>query len=131
MNAIAAAGPTTGTAGRLATKAQPHPLPVRGVLFDLDGTLVDSAPDLGQAVNRMRERRGLAWLDDAVLRPHASHGARGLVCVGFGITPEHDDYAALRSEFLTSYAEAICERTVIFPGVDALLDRLDSSNLQW
>src|SRR5947207_3254345 len=107
MNTIATAEPVASGGNGLATIAQPRRLPVRGVLFDLDGTLVDSAPDLGNAVNRMRERRGLALLDDAVLRPHASHGARGLVCVGFGITPEHDDYASLRTEFLTSYAEEI------------------------
>jgi phosphoglycolate phosphatase len=104
---------------------------VRGVLFDLDGTLIDSAPDLGAAVNSMRVKRGLPELPDSSLRPYASHGARGLVGAGFNVTPEHGEFGALRDEFLAYYATALCVRTVIFPDVPALLDALDAANLPW
>ena len=104
---------------------------VRGVLFDLDGTLIDSAPDLGAAVNTMRLKRGLAELPDSSLRPYASHGARGLVGAGFNVTPEHADFGALRDEFLGYYATALCVRTVVFPDVPALLDALDAAKLPW
>ena len=119
-----------GGAGRVALQA-PRRLVLRAVLFDLDGTLIDSAPDLGATVNRMRALRGMNELDDSVLRPHASHGARGLVGAGFGVAPDHADFPSLREEFLASYAKALCERTVLFPGVDALLDALDASSLAW
>ena len=104
---------------------------IRGVLFDLDGTLVDSAPDLGAAVNRMRASRGMNELPYSDLRPHASHGARGLVGAGFSVTPDHADFKSLRDEFLGLYAEALCVGTTIFPEVPALLDALDAAELPW
>jgi N-acetyl-D-muramate 6-phosphate phosphatase len=109
----------------------PSRLPVHGVLFDLDGTLIDSAPDLGAAVNRMRANRGLPALADSELRPHASHGARGLVGAGFGVTPDQPEFLPLKDEFLAYYADALCVRTVLFPGVAALLDALDAAGLPW
>lgn len=104
---------------------------IRAVLFDLDGTLIDSAPDLGAAVNRMRVKRGLSEMSDAELRPYASHGARGLVGAGFSVTPDHPEYPSLRDEFLAAYATALCVRTTIFPEVPALLDALDAARLPW
>ena len=68
---------------------------MRAVLFDFDGTLADTAPDLAAAVNWMRAKRGLAPLDPAIVRPYASMGARGLLRIGFGMTPEHADYEAM------------------------------------
>ncbi|MBK8739377.1 MAG: phosphoglycolate phosphatase [Betaproteobacteria bacterium] len=122
----------TADAGVITGRRQaPSRLPVRGVLFDLDGTLVDSAPDLGAAVNRMRIGRGLAPLPDAELRPHASAGARGLIGAGLGITPAEPEYLPLRDEFLGYYFEALCVRTVLFPGVAALLDALETAGLPW
>ena len=73
---------------------------VEAVLFDLDGTLADTAPDLGGAVNRMRERRGLAPLPIERLRPVASAGARGMLSVGFAVKPDDPGYEGLRDEFL-------------------------------
>jgi N-acetyl-D-muramate 6-phosphate phosphatase len=121
---------TVAVAGQGSTRS-PSRLTVRGVLFDLDGTLIDSAPDLGAVVNRMRANRGLPVLADAELRPHASHGARGLVGAGFGVTPEQPEFQSLRDEFLGYYANALCVRTVLFPGVTALLDALDAAGLPW
>ena len=122
---------TAGAGAITGRRRAPSRLPVRGVLCDLDGTLIDSAPDLGAAVNRMRTGRGLAPLPDAELRPHASHGARGLIGAGLGITPAEPDYLALRDEFLGYYHEALCVRTVLFPGVAALLDAIEEAGLPW
>lgn len=122
---------TTAVVTATTSTRSPSRLSVRGVLFDLDGTLVDSAPDLGAAVNRMRSVRGLPALADAALRPHASHGARGLIGAGFSVTPGQPEFQRLRDEFLGYYADALCVRTVLFPGVTSLLDALDAAGLPW
>src|SRR4051794_29265941 len=95
-------------------------LPVRCVLFDLDGTLADSAPDLAGALNRIRRDRGLEPLPAMTLRPHASSGARGLLAAGMGITPGHAEYAELRERFLAYYEAGLSNETTLFPGVDTL-----------
>lgn len=104
---------------------------IKAVLFDLDGTLADTAPDLGYAINRMREARGLAPLPVEATRPVASLGARGLLGVGFGITPEHPDYPALREEFLQLYERNLCRRTRLFPGMSELIDAIEARRLRW
>ena len=104
---------------------------MRAVLFDFDGTFADTAPDLAAAVNRMRVARGLAPLDAKTVRPYASMGARGLLRIGFGITPEHGDYAVLRDEFLERYAESICVETRLFPGMAPLLEALGRRGIAW
>ncbi len=109
----------------------PHRLPVRAVLFDLDGTLADTAADLGDALNRVRADRALPPLPLAVLRPQASHGARGLLAAGFGIGKEHADFASLRDAFLAYYAEALCEHTTLFPGADRVLAEIERRGLRW
>ena len=76
---------------------------IHAVLFDLDGTFADTASDLGYALNCVRAARGLAPLPIEATRPVTSLGARGLLSVGFGITPEHADYQAMREEFLKVY----------------------------
>jgi phosphoglycolate phosphatase len=104
---------------------------IKAVLFDLDGTFADTAPDLGYAVNHMRASRGLPVLPLAVTRPVTSMGARGLLNAGFGIGPEHADYPAMREEFLALYSANICRETRLFPGMDELLAGLDSRGLAW
>jgi 2-phosphoglycolate phosphatase len=106
-------------------------MPSRAVLFDFDGTLADTAPDLAAAVNRMRVEHGHEALPIERLRPFASAGARGLVHAGFGIKPEDAEYAALRETFLEYYAERVCERTQLFPGIAELLGELRARGIAW
>jgi 2-phosphoglycolate phosphatase len=112
-------------------RKRPHRLPVHAVLFDLDGTLADTAADLGNALNRVRADRGLPPLPLATLRPQASHGARGLLAAGFGIGKEHADFASLRDAFLAYYAEALCEHTTLFPEADRVLAEIERRGLRW
>jgi 2-phosphoglycolate phosphatase len=104
-------------------------LPVTAVLFDLDGTLADSAGDLAGAVNRIRAERGLDPVSVATVRPHASAGARGLLAAGMGVTPNDAEYPALRDTFLAYYAAALDRTTTLFDGVPAVLDALDERAL--
>jgi len=106
-------------------------LPVDAVLFDLDGTLADTAPDLGAALNRVRRDLGLDPVALETLRSSASHGARGLLRTGLGILPEHPDYIALRNAFLAQYEAALCVDTKLFADVDALLDAIEARSLKW
>lgn len=101
------------------------------VLFDLDGTLADTAPDLAAAVNRMRVEQGLEPLPIERLRPFASAGARGLIFAGLGVKPAEAEYEMLRDTFLEYYAERTCEDTRLFPGMKALLDELGQRGIAW
>jgi N-acetyl-D-muramate 6-phosphate phosphatase len=103
----------------------------RAALFDLDGTLADTAPDLAAAVNKMRRDRGLAMLPLDHLRPLASAGARGLLGGAFGIGPDHHEFAPMREEFLANYEADLCIETTLFPGIDELLDELDARGVRW
>ena len=122
--------------------SDPTPLPQRedeeasiglcqGILFDLDGTLADTAPDLAAAVNRMRHERGLEMVPLEQLRPLASAGARGLLGGAFGIDPHHHDYASMRDEFLANYEADLCIETILFPGIGEILDDLDARGVRW
>ena len=104
---------------------------IRAVLFDLDGTLVDTAPDLGHALNLQRGRHGLAPLADTVIRPQASHGARGLLGLGFGIEPDDAKFPAMREELLELYAANLCRLSRPFPGILELLDAIEARDLKW
>lgn len=104
---------------------------VRAVLFDLDGTLIDSAPDLGAAADRLRTNRGLEPLPLHAYRPMAGAGARGMLSVAFGITPEHPDFPHLREEFFANYERCIHERTEVFAGVPELVAALKQRSLKW
>jgi phosphoglycolate phosphatase len=103
----------------------------RAALFDLDGTLADTAPDLVAAVNKMRRDRGLALVPVEQLRPFASAGARGLIGGAFGIGPDHREFAPMREEFLANYEADLCIETTLFPGIAQLLDALDSRGILW
>lgn len=104
---------------------------IQGVFFDLDGTLVDTAPDLGGALNRLLEQTRRPALPLATLRPHVSGGARALLRVGFGITPEDEAYAEYLERFLTIYQAHICDESTLFPGMDEVLDTLDARRIPW
>jgi N-acetyl-D-muramate 6-phosphate phosphatase len=112
--------------------ARPRPAPLcRAVLFDLDGTLADTAPDLGYALNRQLLDRGMAALPIEKVRSHASSGARGLLHAGFGVTPEDPGYEAMRDEFLDIYEQNLARDSRLFPGIDLLLEQIESRGLRW
>jgi len=101
------------------------------VLFDLDGTLIDSAPDLGAAADQMRITRGLASLPLERYRPMAGAGARGMLGVAFGITPEAPDFISLREEFFLNYEARMLRNTQVFSGVAELVEALCERGLRW
>lgn len=121
----------------MADAAEPAPargaraLSVDAVLFDLDGTLADTAPDLAAALNRVRHARGLDPVPEAQLRPASSHGARGLIGAGMGVAPDDPGYAALRDAFLVQYEAALCVATTLFADIDETLDAIEARSLKW
>lgn len=106
------------------------PLP-RAVLFDLDGTLADTAPDLAAAINTVRTSRGLSPTPYNILRPVASAGARGLIGASFGLKPDDEGYNDLRAAFLDSYETAIAVHTRLFDGIATLLANLETRDIRW
>ena len=104
---------------------------VHAVLFDLDGTLIDSAPDLGAAADKMRTDRGLPSLAPERYRPMAGAGARGMLGVAFDITPADPAFEALREEFFVNYENCMTQRTFAFDGVADLLQALVRNGLRW
>ena len=104
---------------------------VRLVLLDLDGTLVDTAPDLAAAANRMRIARGIEPLPISELRPFVSHGARGMVARAFNVTVDDARYAELRQEFLREYESALCVESALFPGMEDTLEQLEQRGIKW
>jgi 2-phosphoglycolate phosphatase len=104
---------------------------IEAVLFDLDGTLIDSAPDLGAAADKMRTDRGMPSLPLADYRPMAGAGARGMLGIAFGLTPEHADFSALREEFFANYEACMTARTYAFEGVAELIAQISGAGLKW
>ena len=105
--------------------------PPTAVLFDLDGTLADTAGDLGGALNQLRVARGLEPLPLEVLRPYASAGARGLIGVGLDVRPGDPEFESLREAFLAAYMRCLADTTALFDGVDQLLYELGARGLKW
>lgn len=108
-----------------------HALPVRAVLFDLDGTLADTAADLAAALNRVRADRQLPPLPVATLRPRASDGTRGMLSVGLGIEREHPQWEALKDAFLDYYALALAVHTRLFADAERVLAEIERRELAW
>jgi phosphoglycolate phosphatase len=115
----------------MSTPNHPSDVPVRAVLFDLDGTFADTAPDLGYALNVLLSARGKPSLPIERLRTVASSGARGLVGMGFGLAPGSAEYDALATEFLDLYERNLCRETRLFPGIAELLQTLEARGLPW
>jgi N-acetyl-D-muramate 6-phosphate phosphatase len=104
---------------------------VKAVLFDLDGTLIDSAPDLASAVDKMRVDRGLSSMPLDHYRPMAGAGARGMIGLAFEIGPDHLNFPALREEFFVNYANCMTQSTYTFDGVVELISNLQARGLSW
>lgn len=104
---------------------------IDAVLFDLDGTLIDSAPDLGAAADQMRTDRGLPSLPLSRYRPMAGAGARGMLDVAFGLTPEDARFGTLKEEFFANYELRLTRQTYVFDGVAELIERIGQVGLKW
>lgn len=104
---------------------------VRAVLFDLDGTLIDSAPDLAGAANDMRVDRDLPALAFADLRPMVGSGARGMVGCAFNLGPQDEGFLALRDEFLSRYEARMTRETHVFDSMLPVLAALDAKHVPW
>lgn len=104
---------------------------LEAVLFDLDGTLADTAPDLCGTVNILLVEEGRPQQPFSKLRPHTSSGVRGLLGEGFGIVPADSDYERLATRFLEIYSARLCEQTTLFDGIPALLDTLEAHGMAW
>jgi len=109
-------------------KPEQHP---SAVLFDLDGTLIDTAPDFIRCLNQLRQQHGLAPLPPEQIRRSVSNGARAMVRVGFGLEPEHQDYAGKHSAFLDLYEAGVAVETTLFEGIEELLQTLEARDIPW
>lgn len=101
------------------------------VLFDLDGTFADTAPDLSGALNRLRNDLGLKPASFATLRPFVSQGVRGMLHAGLDMAPTHPDYREFYDRFLVHYQQALCVDTVLFAGIDELVCTLEARGIPW
>ncbi len=108
-----------------------HPVPLKTVLFDLDGTLVDTAPDLSETLNRLLIRHQLPMISLEDIRPYVSHGTIGMLGFAFGVTKSDPGFAELRQEFLQIYKNHLCYQSKLFEGMDEVLNFIEKKELTW
>jgi len=101
------------------------------VLFDLDGTLMDTAPDFIRCLNELRGKHGLEALPPGLIRRSVSNGARAMVRVGFELEPDHPDYLEKHTAFLDLYEQGVAVETRLFDGMDSILRSLEARNIPW
>lgn len=101
------------------------------VLFDLDGTLIDTAPDFIRCLNQLRQQHGMPALPAEQIRRSVSNGARAMIRVGFGLEPNHEGYPEKHTAFLDLYETGVAVETSLFPGMDELLSSLESRGIPW
>lgn len=111
--------------------ARSLPRPPSAMLFDLDGTLIDTAPDFIRCLNHLRREHQLAPLPADGIRPHVSDGARAMIRLGFGLEPDDPGYRERHARFLDLYEAGICEETELFTGMDRLLGALEDAGVPW
>ncbi len=104
---------------------------IHTVLFDLDGTLIDTAPDMAAALNRLLQEEGKPPLPYSEIRPVVSNGSVALVQLGFPDCTDPADKERLKTRYLEIYEEALCIDSVLFPGMESLIDTLEQQNLRW
>ncbi|WP_110647686.1 HAD family hydrolase [Salinicola peritrichatus] len=107
-----------------------HGLP-KALLFDLDGTLIDTAPDLAEATNRLREHHGLPRLPYPVIRAQVSNGGSALVTLALELTADHPDHGLARQFLLERYAEVVADRSRVFPGLESLIESWERAGRPW
>ena len=104
---------------------------IKHILFDLDGTLADTAPDMAFALNKLRQQRGKPPLEFDKIRPVVSLGGAAMIKLAFNLTVDDTEFEALRKNFLEIYSQNIFRNTRLFPGMDHVLDTLEANNCQW
>lgn len=104
---------------------------IDSVLFDLDGTLLDTAPDMVHALNIIRQEYGMPELQLRLIRPYVGHGAKMLLKLGFGVDETSHDYSILLEKLLNAYDECLTRSTILFPQMSAVLDHLEAKNIPW
>lgn len=101
------------------------------ILFDLDGTLADTADDLANALNAIRQKHDLTILSKSVIRPTVSLGGNAMIKLAFGLEEGDAGFESIRDEFLNHYRENIADETRLFDGMETLLQSLEKQNKPW